>query len=140
MTLGVVTSWPSSSKMAMSQMAVARPQLVILRIASSVGSAKPSAVLSDTLPPLTMATGSKQAFSWLMKVSDAAWPPNRIFFNDEQSCCPKSGWFIIIHSMIGAATAQVQRSRSTNSIASRGAKVLITTHLPPVSSAGMKSV
>ena len=111
-----------------------------MRIASSVGSAKPSAVLSDTLPPLTIATGSKLALSWLMKVSDAAWPPNRIFFSVRQSCFAKSGWFIIIHSMIGAATAQVQRSRSTSSIASSGAKALITTHLPPVSSAGMKSV
>ena len=126
--------------MAMSVLGVASPQLVILRIASSVGSAKPSAVLSDTLPPLTMATGEKHWCSWLMKVCDAACPPKRIFFSDEQSCLPKSGWFIIIHSMIGAATAQVARSVSISRMASSGAKARITTHLPPVSSAGMKSV
>ena len=42
--------------------------------------------------------------------------------------------------MIGAATAQVQRSCSISRMASSGANALITTHLPPVSSAGMKSV
>ena len=63
-----------------------------------------------------------------------------IFFKLLQSCAWNSGWFIIIHSMIGAATVQVTRSRSIRRIASSGANEVITTHLPPVSSAGMKSV
>ena len=62
-----------------------------------------------------------------------------IFFRLLQSCAPNSGWFIIIHSMIGAATAQLTRSCAISLIASSGANELITMHLPPVSSAGMKS-
>ncbi len=52
--------------MAMSVLGVARPQLVILRSASSVGNAKPTAVLSDTEPALTIATGAKAWCNWLM--------------------------------------------------------------------------
>ena len=77
--------------MAMSVFGVARPQLVILRIASSVGSAKPTAVLSDTEPAFTMAIGANSLLSWLMKVSDDAWPPKMIFLSVRAVMVPNSG-------------------------------------------------
>ena len=82
---------PESSKIAMSVFGVARPQLVILRIASSVGSAKPTAVLSETEPAFTMAIGANSLLSWLINVSDDACPPKRIFLSVEQSWFRNSG-------------------------------------------------